>query len=63
MVFTRTASERVPMFQPITSPSKQSIMGDKYIFPAKIWNLRDVGKPLLIRGSRLEAAFVRILLP
>ena len=31
-------------------------MGDRYTLPAEIWNLRDVGKPLLIRGSRLEVA-------
>ena len=38
MVFTKTASGRVPMVQLITSPSKQLIMGDRYTLPAGIWN-------------------------
>ena len=29
-------------------------MGDRYTLPAGIWNLRDVGEPLLIWGRSLE---------
>lgn len=38
MVFTSSASGRVPIDQLIISPSKQSIMGDRYALPAGIWN-------------------------
>ena len=38
IVFTRSASGRVPIVQLTTRPSKQSIMGERYTFPAGIWN-------------------------
>lgn len=38
MVFTRSASGRVPIDQLTTRPSKQSLMGDRYTLPAAIWN-------------------------
>ena len=38
IVFTRSAFGRVPMVQLTTRPSKQSIRGERYTFPAGIWN-------------------------
>jgi hypothetical protein len=38
MVFTSSASGRVPIVQLMTSPSKQSITGDRYRLPAGMWN-------------------------
>ncbi|AOJ40895.1 hypothetical protein WJ23_23145 [Burkholderia lata] len=38
MEFTSSASGLVPIDQLTTIPSKQSIMGDRYTFPAGIWN-------------------------
>lgn len=38
IVFTSSASGRVPIDQLTTWPSKQSIMGDRYTLPAAIWN-------------------------
>ena len=38
IVFTKSESGRVPMDQLTTRPSKQSITGERYTFPAGIWN-------------------------
>jgi len=38
MVLTSSASGRVPIDQLTTRPSKQSIIGERYTFPAGIWN-------------------------
>jgi hypothetical protein len=38
IVFTKAESGSVPIVQLTTRPSKQSIMGDRYTFPAGIWN-------------------------
>ena len=38
IVFTNSESGRVPIVQLTTMPSKQSITGERYTFPAGIWN-------------------------
>ena len=38
IVFTKSESGRVPIVHLTTRPSKQSITGERYTFPAGIWN-------------------------